>query len=110
MNTLKLQKGESLTYVATAVLAVGDVVVFPTCVGIAFNNAEIDDEVTVEMTGVFERTATTADVIVQGDSLYWDDTAKELTTADGGGANALAGIAWTTKEADVAGIVSVKIG
>ena len=103
----KIYEGDSLDYVSPGTIAVGDVVDLITRIGVAWDNAIVDDTIAVGLVGVFEIEAATADVIVVGDALYFDTTNRVLTTVN---THVPAGMAATAKAAAAAGSVYVRIG
>ena len=106
-EAVKIQKGEVVDYTATAAVKVGAVISLTDRVGVACDNAEAGDVISLELSGVFEIGATTADAIAFGDLLYFDASTRLVTTDDTKGVKA--GIAITPKAKDVAGSVYVKI-
>lgn len=111
----KIQAGAVVDYTATGTIANGDVIPLVDRVGVALGDAVVGDSISLELEGVFEITAATADTIAFGDVLYFDGTNREVTiktdtVGDGTGtAYVKAGIATTSKAATVAGSVYVKI-
>lgn len=61
----------------------------------------------LQMEGVIEAACKTTDTPAVGARLYWDDTAKELTTTVG--ANTFAGRCWLTKTSGPA-VVHIALG
>lgn len=86
-----IQPGEVLDHVAAAAITSGQIVLMGARVGIALGNAAIGETVAVQVKGVFNVAKVTANVVAQGALLYWDNTAKLLTTTVG--TNTLAGYA-----------------
>lgn len=109
---VKIQEGRIIDWTNDTGVEVANksVVDLTTCIGVAQTTIAIGDVGAVELVGVYEETAATADAIAVGDQLYWDATNKVLTTSDGTGANTPAGMAVTAKAATVAGSVNVRIG
>ena len=111
----KIQNGEVVDYITTGAVANGDVIPLVDRVGVALNDAVTGDSISLELDGVFEINAATADSIVFGDVLYFDATNRVVTilgdsVGDGTGtAFVKAGIATSAKAATVAGSVYVKI-
>jgi len=103
----KIQEGEVVDYIATGTIANGDVIPLVDRVGVALNNAVAGDSISLELEGVFEIGATTADTIAFGAVVYFDATTRLVTTTATG--NVKAGIATTAKAGAVAGTVYVKI-
>ena len=104
----KIQQGAIVDYTAAATIANGDVIPLTGKVGVALDDAVSGDVISLELEGVFEITATTADAVAFGVVLYFDATAREVTTT--ATANTLAGHAMSAKAATVAGSVYIKIG
>jgi len=104
----KIQTGAIVDYTAIALVANGDVIALASRIGIAQGNAETGEVIALDLEGVYEMTAKTADAIAFGDVVYFDDTAKEITTT--ATANTLAGMATSEKASTVAGSIQVKIG
>jgi len=75
----KIQKGEVVDYTATAAIANGDVVPLSDRVGVATNDAVIGDVISLELEGVWEIAAATADAVSFGDVLYFDATNRVVT-------------------------------
>ena len=107
MEAVYVQKADAVNYKTATLLSVNDVVPFAQNIGIANNDALVDETIAVSVVGVFAINAKTADVIAAGDSLYFDVVNRELTTTD---THTQAGYAFTPKEAGVVGSVDVKIG
>lgn len=106
-EAVKIQKGEVVDYTAGDTVSVGEVISLTDRVGVACDNAEAGDVISLELSGVFEIGATEADAIAFGDLLYFDADTRLVTTDDTKGVKA--GIAITPKAKDVAGSVYVKI-
>ena len=107
-EAVRIQEGEVVDYTASATIANGAVIPLVGRVGIALNDAVSGDVISLALEGVYEITAKTADAIVFGALVYWDDTEKELTTTTT--SNELAGFAVSAKAGATAGSVYVKIG
>ena len=103
----KIQEGAVVDYTATGTIANGDVIPLVDRVGVALGDAVVGDGISLELEGVFEIGATTADVIAFGAVVYFDAATRLVTTVSTG--NVKAGIATTAKAATVAGSVYVKI-
>ena len=80
-----IQRGETLTLIAPAAVASGDMVKVGQIHGVAVAAAASGAEVEVVTIGVFELPKKTAEAISQGDLLYWDNTNKYLTKTSGVG-------------------------
>lgn len=87
-----IQPGEVIDYTAGGSISAGAVVLIGKRIGVALNDMSNGDVGAVQMTGVWELTKVTADVVTQGALLYWDSTASKLTTTVG--TNTLAGYAF----------------
>lgn len=85
-----IQKGEVITIQATADTISGEVVLVGTIIGIAVKSVLTGGELPLAIEGVVELPKATG-AITLGAKLYWDDTAKDVTTTVA--ANALAGYA-----------------
>jgi len=100
-------KGAIVPFVCTSEVTVGDVVPFGSkMVGVAVSSGLTGESISLEIEKVWTIKAKTEDVIAVGDSVYWDNTAKEITTTDTD--NTPAGKAITAKGAS-AGTIDVKI-
>ena len=75
--------------VSGQVVQVGDIV------GIATTDGAIGDLVAISTDGVYRLKKKTTDVIAQGVTVYWDNTAKEVTVT--ASTNKIAGKAWTAQ-------------
>lgn len=80
--------------------------------GVALKSEAAGEDVVIQTQGVYALPVKSSDVVAQGDVLYWDDTAKELTkTASGnyrvGSATGAAGSGITTVNAKLDGISTV---
>jgi len=100
-----LRNGKKMDYTCTAAVAMDDVIVVGTVVGIASSAGATGDVIALDTEGVYALKANTA-AITQGAKVYWDGTAGEVTlTAT---SNTLMGVAWEAKAAAVLSC-SVKI-
>lgn len=86
-----IQPGHVLDHVAATAITSGQVVLLGVRIGVALGNAAIGETVAVQVKEVFNLPKVTANVVAQGALLYWDNTAKLLTTT--ATANTLAGYA-----------------
>ncbi len=108
-EAIKVQVGETINYEATATIANGDVIPFAANrIGVARDDAITGEIIAVALTGVWTIAATTADAVAVGDVLYFDATAREVTTT--AASNMVAGMAITAKAGATAGTVDVLIG
>lgn len=101
-----VQKGDVLSYTAVAAVASGAVVVIGKRIGIVLGDIAAGATGTVQVTEVWNVTKLAADVVAQGDLLYWDAANSRLTTTAAG--NTLAGYAAAAAGGGVA-TVSIKI-
>lgn len=102
------QKGEVIEVVAPAGgIASGSVVIKGGFVGVAVIDAAEGETCTVIREGVFELPKATGAAWTQGDSIYWDNTAKNCTKTSSG--NTLLGYAFNdAASGDALGNVSLK--
>lgn len=106
-EAIEVQKGEVIDFVLSEDVSVGDVIVSGNLVGVATVSGLAGETIGVKIEGVWEIKAKDADVIVVGNTLYFDTTDRVLTTtADG---NKKAGVAITGKEANTPGYVAIKL-
>lgn len=75
-----IQKGDTISVIAPAALASGQGVLVGALFGVATNAAAQGASVEIKRTGVFELPAVTADTGALGAKIYWDNTARKLTT------------------------------
>jgi len=108
----KVYDGNVLMMVALVDTDVGDVVSFGATgvnaggsIGVAQTAGLTGESISVDVVGVYNFPATTANVVTVGAILYWSGTELTTTATD----NTKAGVAWSAK-AGVAGSVNVKIG
>jgi predicted RecA/RadA family phage recombinase len=104
----RIQAGAVVDYTASGTIANGDIIPLADRVGVALNDAVSGDVISLELEGVFNIAAKTADAITFGALVYFDATNREVTTTSTD--NTKAGIAITTKAGATAGSVDVKIG
>jgi predicted RecA/RadA family phage recombinase len=76
----KVQKGQTVTVIAPYGVTSGQGVLVGALFGVASCDAANGAPVEIERTGVFDITAATADTGNQGAKIYWDNTARRLTT------------------------------
>jgi len=102
-----VQEGEVLDFTAGgAAVASGAVVVMGKRIGIVLADIPALSTGSVSVTGVWNQSKLPADVVAQGDELYWDDAADRMTKT--AGANVLAGYATSAAGAGTT-TVNVKI-
>jgi len=104
----RIQNGAVVDYTATGTIANGDVIPLADRIGIANNDAVAGDVISLELEGVFEIAAATADAISFGVKVYFDATNRNVTTTSTD--NTLAGLTVSEKAAATDGSVYVKIG
>ena len=85
-----IQNGNTVTVVAPADVLSGAGLLVGTLFGLALSNALSGADVEISTNGVVDLPKA-ADVITQGAKVYWDDTAKNVTTTSAG--NTLIGCA-----------------
>jgi predicted RecA/RadA family phage recombinase len=90
-----IQEGDVIPVVAPYAVASGQGVLVGALFGVAAFTAAQGAPVEIKREGVFELTAVTADTGNQGDKIYWDDTARKLTTT--AASNHLVGVLAGTK-------------
>jgi predicted RecA/RadA family phage recombinase len=74
-----ISKGKQLTITAGGAIVSGSPVQVGELVGVALTNAGSGEPVVLSLSGVFECAKATG-AVTQGAKLYWDDTAKNVTT------------------------------
>lgn len=75
-----VQKGNTLSVAAPYAVTSGQGVLAGALFGIAAHSAVQGAPVEIMRTDVFDVTAVTADTAAQGAKIYWDNTARKLTT------------------------------
>lgn len=93
-----VQRGDVLPLAAPAAVKAGDVVIVGDFIGIAATDADLGEEVEVEMKGVWSIAKKTGDAVTPGAPIWWDAAAKRATTTEG--ANARLGTATKAAAAD----------
>ena len=106
---VKVQLGDVVNIVADADYSVGDPIDFGTRVGIASTDVLTGGDVALQIEGVFQLTAVTADTVALGDKIYLDNVGGIEATITAT-ANQIIGYAVTEKAGAVAGTVNVKLG
>lgn len=86
-----IQPGENLTLTMAAEVASGDGVLVGSIFGVAQGDAAVGEPVVLVRRGVFSLPKVSAQAWTAGAAVYWDDTAKVLTTVATG--NQLVGAA-----------------
>lgn len=79
-----VQRGDTVTITAPYDRLAGQGVLLTAIFGVCVNDALSAAEVEVKTSGVFDITAASADTPAVGAKLYWDNTAKQLTTTSSG--------------------------
>lgn len=87
-----IQDGKTIAFAPTAAVASGGVVLIVAMLAVAVKAVEANAEGDFLTEGVFELPKAAADDISIGAQLYWDDSAKNITTVVG--TNKPAGKAW----------------
>ena len=103
----EVKEGSVIDYTLTGDTEVGAVVPLGGITGVAAVSGLAGETIGLHIEGVYEIAAATADAVSVGDELFFDATARALTTTATG--NARAGIAVTAKPANTAGTVQVKL-
>jgi len=93
----KIQDGKTVRILnsGTEVIKGGSVVVFGGRIVIPVADIPVGDFGACATEGVYELPAVTTTTFVQGDVLYWDNTAKKLTKTSTD--NTRAGVSWDDK-------------
>ena len=79
-----IQDGNTITLTAPADVLSGAGVLVGVAFGFAVNDALSGADCETTVSGVFESTKATIDVVAQGALAYWDDTLKLLTVESAG--------------------------
>lgn len=107
-QAIEKYEGKVIPFTCTRSVLVGDVVPLgSSMISIAINSGLSGEIISVETEKVWTINATTADAISIGDTLYWNDTTKALTTT--AASNIKAGKAMSSKAATTVGTVDIKI-
>jgi len=88
-----VQPGDVVSVTAPANVSAGAGVLVGSLFGVAVNTALSGAAVEVATRGVFDMVKAGSQAWTQGVKVYWDDTAKNCTTAAAAGANKLIGVA-----------------
>jgi len=99
-----IQPGAIITVIAPYAVSSGQGVKVGALFGIASANAAQGAQLEIKREGVFDIAAVTADTAAQGAKVYWDDTARKITTT--ATSNILVG-ALTADKSGSAGTASV---
>lgn len=76
-----IQPGSVIDHTATAALTAGTAVVLGTLLAIPVTDAAIGDTISAHIEGVFELPKLSTAVFAQGDSLRWDVSTAQFSTA-----------------------------
>jgi len=106
-EAVQYQEGHVIDHTLESDVNVGDVIPLGTMVGVAVTSGLTGEVIAVEIEKVWQVTAATADAITVGAVLYFDATARVMTTVATD--NTLAGKAISAKAGGTAGTVYVKI-
>lgn len=87
--------GCTIEYTAGATIASGDGVLVGGILGVAVNSMVSGDVGTLAVEGVYSLPKATG-AISQGAKVYWDNSAKNVTTTSGG--NTACGFAWVAAQ------------
>lgn len=101
-----VQPGNSITVTATAAASSGDGVKLNNLFGIASGDAAIGDKLVLTTQGVFDMPKVSANTFDVGALVYWDDTAKVVTSTASG--NTRIGLA-VTAAANPSASVNVRL-
>lgn len=101
-----IENGTTIDYtVSGEAVKSGQIVVIEKIVGVALTDGEVGETIALRTEGVYALPKATG-VINQGAAVYFDNSAKNITTTDTG--NTLVGVAWAKAESASA-TVAVKI-
>lgn len=102
----RVQDGQTITLIPAAAVASGGALLAGAMLAVAITAVAENTPGEFLAEGVYELPKASADIVAAGDQLYWDDTAKELTTTATD--NTPAGKAWAAA-GNGETLVSVKI-
>lgn len=74
-----VQRGQNLTFTATAAVVSGQALLMGSVFGVASGAAAIGAPFTLVVNGVFDLPRAAALTVAEGAKLYWDNTAKNVT-------------------------------
>lgn len=103
-----IQKGENLTIAAPYAVTSGGGVKSGLIFGVAAGTAASGADVDLVTQGVFDLPKVSTDVFAVGAAVYWDDTAKLVTSDDDSGANSKIGVT-VAAAANPSGSVAVRL-
>jgi len=107
MKNLVQQSGRNITVTAPYAVNGGDGCLVGSLFGIASNTVAIGAQVPIDTGGVYAITKTAGQTFAQGAKVYWDNTAKSVTSVTT--SNTLIGVA-TKAAASGDATVTVKLG
>lgn len=93
MSQKYINSGKTLVVTAGADVVSGQFIKIGSLVGCCKKDALSGSAVPVDIEGVFDAPKTTGQTWDQGQSLYWDDSAKKFTTGSASDANLPAAVA-----------------
>lgn len=88
-----VQDGHQVTVAAPYAVSSGGGALVGSLFGIAMSDAASGADVVLQTSGVVTHAKTSAQAWTVGARIYWDDSAKVMTTAAASGANKLVGVA-----------------
>jgi predicted RecA/RadA family phage recombinase len=88
-----VQRGNTLTLTAPAAVVSGQPIIVGSVFGIVNGDAASGDPMDVDVVGVFNLPKVAADAFAEGAAVYWDNTAKLVTSTTTG--NTKIGVAVT---------------
>lgn len=80
MKNKILDEGCSIKYAHSSAVASGEAVQIGDILGVAVKDYEANEEGIYDVEGVFELTKVTTDVLAIGTIIFWDNTAKKITS------------------------------
>jgi len=101
-----VQKGENITIIAGAIIPSGQGVLAGLIFGVAAGAATSGETVDLVTVGVFEMPKVAANVFAVGAAVFWDDTAKLMTSTASG--NTKIGVA-VVAAANPSAVVTVRL-
>lgn len=107
MSAKYWQRGETIDYTTTEAVSNGDVVDLATRIGVAGNDIAAKETGAVHVVGVFEIPKATGEITL-GAAVYWDKSAKNITTTSD--SNTPAGWAVATAKSDDATVLVKLLG
>ena len=101
-----IENGEAIKITAKSTVKSGDLIVLGDLAVVALTDIAKGEVGAASAVGVWELKAQSADVISQGATVYWNDSAKEVTIT--AGSNTAIGKAWSESPA-TSTLVAVKL-